>query len=224
MTYHAIMASPLGDILLCADREGLSGLYFVGQGDCPQVPGLPEQPVPRADRPSDGMMAGQAIRDFRAHRIKPDDMFSQPDRATHPLPTRSGLAEDSPPRMLREGTPGDVQSLFLTVRRELAEYFAGRRTSFDVPLALQGTEFQKKIWQALLAIPYGALSSYGEVARFAGFSARHGRPTGAAVGRNPVTIIIPCHRVVSGTQALTGYTGGLERKFALLELEGFSLF
>ncbi|HEU0229922.1 MAG TPA: methylated-DNA--[protein]-cysteine S-methyltransferase [Burkholderiaceae bacterium] len=224
MTYHAIMASPLGDILLCADHQGLSGLYFVGQGDCPQVSGLPEQPMPRADRPSDGMMAGQAIRDFRAHRISTGDMFSRPGCATRALAARSGSADDAPPRILKEGASSDVQSLFLMAQRELAEYFAGRRTSFDVPLMLQGTEFQKKIWRALLAIPYGTLSSYGEVARSAGFSARHGRPAGAAVGRNPVTIIIPCHRVVSGTQALTGYTGGLERKFALLELEGFSLF
>jgi len=106
------------------------------------------------------------------------------------------------------------------VMRQLGDYFAGRRTEFDVPLDLSyGTSFQQSVWQALLKIPPGGTASYGEV------SARIGKPAavravGAAVGRNPVSIIVPCHRVMGAGGALTGYAGGLERKSALLRLEG----
>lgn len=104
--------------------------------------------------------------------------------------------------------------------QQLAEYFAGQRSSFDLPLDLAyGTEFQQSVWQALMAIPPGRTMSYGEV------SARIGRPAavravGAAIGRNPVSIVVPCHRVLGGAGQLTGYAGGLERKTALLKLEG----
>ncbi|HAL40009.1 MAG TPA: cysteine methyltransferase, partial [Polaromonas sp.] len=100
------------------------------------------------------------------------------------------------------------------------EYFAGQRNRFEVPLDLAcGTAFQQSVWQALLAIPYGRTASYGEVSR------RIGKPTavravGAAVGRNPVSIIVPCHRVMGANGSLTGYAGGLDRKTALLKLEG----
>jgi methylated-DNA-[protein]-cysteine S-methyltransferase len=103
---------------------------------------------------------------------------------------------------------------------QLRDYFAGRRTQFDLPLDLQGgTAFQQSVWQALLAIPAGGTASYGDI------SQRVGRPSavravGAAVGRNPVSIVVPCHRVLGRDGALTGYAGGLERKTALLELEG----
>ncbi len=103
---------------------------------------------------------------------------------------------------------------------QLDEYFAGRRTQFDLPLDLQGgTGFQQAVWQALLAIPSGATTSYGEI------GARIGRPAavravGAAVGRNPVSVIVPCHRVLGRDGSLTGYAGGLARKTALLQLEG----
>jgi methylated-DNA-[protein]-cysteine S-methyltransferase len=104
--------------------------------------------------------------------------------------------------------------------QQLAEYFAGQRRQFDVPLDLSyGTAFQQSVWQALLGIARGATASYGEV------SARIGRPAavravGSAIGRNPVSIIVPCHRVLGAHGALTGYAGGLERKRALLRLEG----
>ena len=104
--------------------------------------------------------------------------------------------------------------------QQLGEYFAGTRTHFDLPLDLtRGTPFQQSVWQALLAIPPGGTTSYAELGR------RLGRPTaaravGAAVGRNPVSIVVPCHRVLGTAGALTGYAGGLERKSALLRLEG----
>ncbi|MCY1166059.1 Methylated-DNA--protein-cysteine methyltransferase [compost metagenome] len=106
------------------------------------------------------------------------------------------------------------------VARQLTEYFAGQRTSFDMPLDLSGgTAFQQAVWQALLAIPQGGTASYGEVSRRVGNPAAV-RAVGAAVGRNPVSIIVPCHRVLGANGSLTGYAGGLDKKTALLKLEG----
>ena len=105
--------------------------------------------------------------------------------------------------------------------RQLGEFFGGQRRRFDLPLDLSsGTAFQQGIWRALLDIPAGQTWSYGQVARHAGHSANHGRATGSAVGQNPISIIVPCHRVIGGGGELTGYAGGLERKTALLRLEG----
>ena len=106
--------------------------------------------------------------------------------------------------------------------RQLDDYFAGRRTAFELPLDLQGgTPFQQSVWRALLDIPPGRRTSYGAL------SQRIGRPAavravGAAVGRNPISIVVPCHRVVGTDGSLTGYAGGIERKSALLRLEGAS--
>lgn len=103
---------------------------------------------------------------------------------------------------------------------ELTAYFAGQRHTFDVPLDLSsGTPFQQAVWTALLAIPCGATRSYGAISRQIGNPAAV-RAVGGAVGRNPVSIIVPCHRVVGVQGALTGYAGGLPRKTALLHLEG----
>ena len=105
-------------------------------------------------------------------------------------------------------------------RAQLAEYFDGRRSSFDLPLDLQGgTAFQRSVWDALLAIPRGGTTSYGVLSRSIGQPAAV-RAVGAAVGRNPLSIVVPCHRVVGADGSLTGYAGGLERKTALLRLEG----
>jgi len=102
---------------------------------------------------------------------------------------------------------------------QLAAYFAGRHDGrFDLPLDLQGTPFQRSVWQALLDIAAGTTRSYGEVARSVAAPAAV-RAVGAAVGRNPVSVIVPCHRVVGSGGALTGYAGGLPRKQALLALE-----
>jgi methylated-DNA-[protein]-cysteine S-methyltransferase len=106
-------------------------------------------------------------------------------------------------------------------RRELAEYFAGARTRFDLPLAPSGTPFQRGVWRALEMIPSGTTTTYGELARALG-APESVRAVGAAVGRNPISIIVPCHRVVGSSGSLTGYAGGLERKRALLTLEGSS--
>ncbi len=103
---------------------------------------------------------------------------------------------------------------------QLEEYFNGTRTRFDLPLDLQGgTAFQQSVWQALLAIPAGGTLSYGVLSQRIGQPAAV-RAVGAAVGRNPVSIVVPCHRVVGADGSLTGYAGGVERKSALLRLEG----
>jgi methylated-DNA-[protein]-cysteine S-methyltransferase len=102
--------------------------------------------------------------------------------------------------------------------RELDEYFVGRRDTFGVPLDLQGTPFQRSVWQALQALPYGATTSYQLLAAGIG-RAQAVRAAGTAIGRNPVSIIVPCHRVLGASGALSGYAGGLERKRFLLALE-----
>jgi methylated-DNA-[protein]-cysteine S-methyltransferase len=107
---------------------------------------------------------------------------------------------------------------FAGVASQLDDYLAGRRTSFDLPVALAGDEFQRRVWDLLTEIPYGSTTTYGALA------ARLGDPTlarlvGQAVGRNPVSIVVPCHRVVGKDGRLTGYAGGLRRKQQLLDLE-----
>lgn len=103
---------------------------------------------------------------------------------------------------------------------QLSDYFDGKRSGFDLPLDLQGgTVFQQSVWQALLAIPCGGTTSYGALSQRIGQPAAV-RAVGAAVGRNPVSIVVPCHRVLGADGALTGYAGGLDRKTALLRLEG----
>ncbi len=122
--------------------------------------------------------------------------------------------------------PGELDAPLLPTQRwlkqaaqELGEYFAGQRQHFEVPLDPQGTPFQQSVWRALQRITSGQLDTYGDIAH------RLGRPeaaraVGAAVGRNPVSVIVPCHRVVGRDGSLTGYAGGLPRKQALLALEG----
>ncbi len=106
---------------------------------------------------------------------------------------------------------------------QLTAYFAGRRTSFDLPLDLHGgTAFQQRVWQALLEIAPGGTTSYGALSERIGSPAAV-RAVGAAVGRNPVSIVVPCHRVIGRDGSLTGYAGGLDRKTALLALEGARL-
>lgn len=103
-------------------------------------------------------------------------------------------------------------------REQLLEYLEGRRREFDLPLAPEGTEFQRQVWQALMQIPYGQTRSYGWLAQQVG-RPQAVRAAGQANGRNPISVLIPCHRVVGARGALTGYAGGLERKKMLLTLE-----
>lgn len=123
-------------------------------------------------------------------------------------PDTTGWRED-------EGHPVLVEAI-----AQLRAYFAGERTTFDLPLDLQaGTPFQQSVWNALLAIPNGGTTSYAALARGLGRE-KAARAIGAAVGRNPLSVVVPCHRVLGTGGGLTGYAGGLERKTALLRLEG----
>lgn len=108
--------------------------------------------------------------------------------------------------------------------RQLGEYFAGGRTTFDLPLAPDGTLWQQAVWEQLRGIGYGQTASYGEIAARLGRTNAASRAVGLANGANPIPIVIPCHRVIGANGTLTGYAGGLERKQILLELEQDALF
>jgi methylated-DNA-[protein]-cysteine S-methyltransferase len=112
----------------------------------------------------------------------------------------------------------DGQRWLAATREQLSLFARGERRRFELPLDLRGTDFQRRVWQALLAIPCGGLGSYGEIAAALGQAAA-ARAVGAAVGRNPVSIVVPCHRVLGRDGSLTGYAGGIDRKRALLALE-----
>jgi methylated-DNA-[protein]-cysteine S-methyltransferase len=154
-TTHTTIDSPLGELILVAEDETLSGVYFPGH-------------------------------------------WTRPDPATFGERTERRLEH---------------------VERQLAEYFAGERTSFELPTAVTGSAFQRRVWGLLHEIPYGQTTTYGEIARELG-GPTLARKVGNAVGHNPLSVIVPCHRVVGAGGELTGYAGGLERKRFLLELEG----
>ena len=121
----------------------------------------------------------------------------------------------------RHGSTAGMQrddALLEPARRQLAEYFAGERRDFDLPLRPEGAPFQLQVWDKLKAIPYGETVSYGEIARELGHPTAS-RAVGAANGRNPIAIVVPCHRVIGANGSLTGYAGGLDQKRALLDLE-----
>lgn len=120
-------------------------------------------------------------------------------------------------RLPCQGQEGPTPLLEETTR-QLSEYFAGNRREFTLPLLLKGTPFQRRVWDALKTIPYGETRSYGELAKAIG-SPKSCRAVGGANHRNPISIIVPCHRVVGASGSLTGYGGGLENKRFLLDLE-----
>ena len=127
---------------------------------------------------------------------------------------------DKPGRVRVKGEIEDNDHLILLeAQRQLNEYFQGKRNSFSVPLDPIGTEFQKDVWKALASIPYGQTRTYGDIAKQLGNPSAV-RAVGAANGRNPISIILPCHRVIGASGDLTGFAGGLETKAYLLSLEG----
>ena len=130
------------------------------------------------------------------------------------------LWDNDDPRRVRLGPlVEDVEHpILIETERQLRDYFAGRRKTFDLPLDFVGTDFQKRVWQALLTIPFGETRSYGEIARQLGCPTA-ARAVGAANGKNPISIIAPCHRVIGATGKLTGFAGGLAVKERLLGIE-----
>ena len=117
-----------------------------------------------------------------------------------------------------ESTENPNHPTLVETQRQLREYFAGERQTFSLPLDMRGTDFQKSVWHALLAIPFGETRSYGQLAKQLG-NPNAMRAVGAANGRNPISIVVPCHRVIGASGELTGFGGGLETKARLLDLE-----
>lgn len=127
---------------------------------------------------------------------------------------------DAPARVKVQTACEDTAHAVLgETEKQLGEYFAGRRIDFSLPLDMHGTEFQKSVWQALLTIPFAETRSYGELARQIG-QPTASRAVGAANGKNPLSIVVPCHRVIGSSGKLTGFAGGLDVKEFLLKLEG----
>ncbi|NYT64811.1 methylated-DNA--[protein]-cysteine S-methyltransferase [Alcaligenaceae bacterium] len=217
MTFYAQMGTSLGRLLLCATDRHLTGLYFVGQKDCPVLEGLPT-PLPEAADPTAGVLAGRVLKKVKLSQqlsILPNPRLQElSDSCQH---NNSDLV------FMQDYTPLGALAILLQTHEELLEYFQGQRTDFTVPINTTGSEFQNKVWELLQHIPYGELSFYGQLAEEAGMGSGHGRAVGTAVGRNPISIIIPCHRVLAANGTLNGYTGGLFRKQILLELEGVLL-
>jgi methylated-DNA-[protein]-cysteine S-methyltransferase len=202
-----IVETPLGRMLLRAQGGALTGAWFLDQADCP--PGAEDDAD--ADRQASRDRNGQAPRegDGSASRDTPC-LSSPPTRRAMPSDEDGGAA--SPDRQPEEAVL-DRAAL------ELAEYFEGRRRAFSLAMATQGTPFQRRVWDALRDVPFGTLESYGALAGRCAQAAAV-RAVAQAVGRNPISIFIPCHRIVGSNSALTGFGGGLARKQALLALEG----
>jgi methylated-DNA-[protein]-cysteine S-methyltransferase len=131
------------------------------------------------------------------------------------------LWEDDRPRRVRlsDAVEDKQHAVLVETERQLREYFTGKRKEFSIALDMRGTRFQKDVWESLLAIPFGETRSYGQLAKQLG-NPRATRAVGAATGRNPISIIVPCHRVIGSSGKLTGFAGGLKTKAHLLSLEG----
>jgi methylated-DNA-[protein]-cysteine S-methyltransferase len=197
-TFYTSCDSPVGTLLLTSDGTSLTGVFMDGgsTADCGKDGGRQTE---------DGRRQAEA--DPSVAR-RPSSVVSIPQSAIRnpqwgvPLDCRRD--DDAVP--------------FVEAKRQLAAYFRGDLEEFDLPLAPAGTEFQRRVWQELARIPYGATISYGELARRVG-NPKAARAVGLANGRNPVPIVVPCHRVIGSDGRLSGYGGGLGRKEALLALE-----
>ena len=153
------------------------------------------------------------------------DRFKSPQGGMLLVASDDGLAgiyfdrQKHHPKLASEWKQNRGHKVLRQTRRELEEYFSGKRKRFEVALDPEGTPFQRAVWKAISTVGFGKTISYGELARRAGHPGS-ARAAGAATGRNPIGIIVPCHRIMGSDGSLTGYAGGLNRKRALLELEG----
>lgn len=215
-THRALLPTSMGTILLSATSNGLCGLHFTDQRDCPDVPGV-AQYTERLNDPSAGQWQGVPMRRIKVCPQGASEPLLMTDTELFSVDTAGLLFPDS-------DMPAAARVIIEQAVDQLAAYARGERHSFSVPLEfIEGTAFQQAIWHAMCSIPQGQVVSYGELALRTGKSAGHGRAVGAAVGANPVSIIVPCHRVVAGNRQLNGYGGGLLRKLRLLQLEGVHL-
>lgn len=192
---HGYASTRLGELLLVADGDAITGLYFPDHTYPPKPDAIGElveidvlgNDMPGNDMPGDDVL-GEEVRD-----------------------------EELRDEGASAGTGGEYP-LLAQAADELREYLAGKRRSFDVPVAASGDPLSEAVWQHLLRIPYGETTTYGEIAASLG-RREFAQRVGQAVGHNPISIIIPCHRVLGADGSLTGYAGGLDRKRALLDLE-----
>jgi O-6-methylguanine DNA methyltransferase len=210
---YDIVDSPIGRLLLTGNEQALSGLFMLDGGRHQMAHQGAEGGSPPARQ------AG-GPGDTPSRRSLPGSPGKGGERGVSPLWGVEGAAK--PPWASRdwEHRPGGLAE----AARQLGEYFGGGRTEFDLPLAPRGTEFQLAVWAELTRIPYGTTASYGEVARALGKSLVASRAVGLANGRNPISIIVPCHRVIGADGSMTGYGGGVERKEWLLGHEGLAIF
>lgn len=229
--FHQIIETPLGLAVMVADTTGLTGFYFLDQRDCPVQ--FSEYDGQKISNPQAGQYDGVMLRHYRviapcgnaADKVRHHALYSKVNwsrgaalrQSTKPL--KAGTKQ----RATHTPAPDSVLSFFEQSIQELDAYFRGPLKRFSVPLSLKGTDFQVKVWKTLATLPANQLISYAELGRQAGVSSGAYRAVGMAVGRNPLSIIVPCHRVVASNARLTGYGGGLERKVALLEHEGFHI-
>jgi methylated-DNA-[protein]-cysteine S-methyltransferase len=193
---QAHIDTPLGAALLVASDTGLAGFWFEGQA---------HHPLAATYRDATTSPAGIAAQVATTTR-----------RAGPASGSLSATATASPVRFDLPEAP--AHPLLAPAISQLADYWRGERCHFDLALDMRGTPFQQAVWRQLLAIGCGVTSTYGAIATQIGKSAAV-RAVGAAVGRNPVSVIVPCHRVLGSNGDLTGYAGGLDRKRALLRLE-----
>ena len=192
--------SPLGALLLREDAGRLAEVAFVSPNFSPETPF--EQELAAARRFDAQPLAAARL---NAVDVKTQPLAAARLNAVNVLTPESLGAPKTPPILRRAAA-------------QLAEYFAGTRTRFDLPLAPVGTEFQRRVWVATSAIPFGETATYGEIARKIGVP-NGSRAVGGALNRNPICIVVPCHRVVGSSGKLTGYDGGVDRKAFLLTLE-----
>ena len=195
--------SPIGTLRIAADANGLREIRFLRERDARAAArGRTETdrlPARSSDDQAIEEQSGGRSRDRAAEAIAPG--------SSH------GHAADS---------RTEAERIATMTMEQLSEYFDGKRSMFELPLAPRGTAFQQQVWNSLLSIPFGELVSYGEIARRIGLP-RASRAVGAANGANPIPIVIPCHRVIGASGTLTGYGGGLDIKEKLLLLEGIGI-
>ncbi|KNC18607.1 hypothetical protein AC792_11120 [Arthrobacter sp. RIT-PI-e] len=199
--FSVSVPSPFGPLRVVATEDAVVGLYHEDH-DPPPDPGLLGRPV--------GTTVDTVT--VEEHR-RPDDAAGTQDRGAVREERTDGMDRGD-----RVVVPAPVEELLIRVAAQLKEYLAGGRTAFDLPLVPRGTAFQQRVWSALAEIPYGERRSYGQIASALG-NPSMGRAVGAAVRSNPISLIIPGHRVVSRSGAVVGYAAGPAVKEALLDLE-----
>lgn len=211
--YKGKYLSPLGEMTMVSDGKGLTALTFQGQKYA-QTGAAEESELYAQTGAADGSdLCGQT------GAADEPDLYGQTGAADEPDPDRPVLGS----HIRRADGAVEADAVFERTKEWLDIYFSGRDPGFTPPLSARGTVFQETVWEILKKIPYGQVTSYGEIARqiakMRGLDRMSAQAVGGAVGRNPIAVIVPCHRVVGSDGRLTGYAGGLDKKEALLKLE-----